>query len=246
MKIKHFLAKSAKSIFPAFCLIVSTYATASGPLPVNWITLPGTAKDIAVGASDSVWIIGTDDGGVGNYSIHKWTGSTWNRTNGGAVRIAVQRSGLPWVVQKSGAIHRANHPNGTRWTQMPGSATDISIGADGSMWIISSTLHISPTDYMVQKWKRNYTWIPMYNAAAVRIAVGPDGIPWVVISAGHVYRGNDANGSGWTLVSGAGTARDIGIGANGSVWIIGNTPLGAGYDVLNWNGTTWQAVDAGA
>jgi hypothetical protein len=41
--------------------------------------------------------------------------------------------------------------------------------------------------------------------------------------------------------------KDIGVGADGSVWLIGTNPVGAGSDfgVYKWNGTNWDGVDGG-
>jgi hypothetical protein len=44
-----------------------------------------------------------------------------------------------------------------------------------------------------------------------------------------------------------GLGKDIGVGADGSVWVIGTNPVGAGADfgVHKWNGTSWDGVDGG-
>lgn len=44
-----------------------------------------------------------------------------------------------------------------------------------------------------------------------------------------------------------GLARDIGVGADGSVWAIGTTPMGNGdYSIQKFNGSSWVATDGGA
>jgi hypothetical protein len=44
-----------------------------------------------------------------------------------------------------------------------------------------------------------------------------------------------------------GLGKDIGVGADGSVWLIGTNPVGAASDfgVYRWNGTDWDGVDGG-
>ena len=46
------------------------------------------------------------------------------------------------------------------------------------------------------------------------------------------------------LRPGGGT--DIGVGANGSVWIIGGNRVSGGYGIYRWNGRTWTAMPGGA
>jgi hypothetical protein len=70
-------------------------------------------------------------------------------------------------------------------------------------------------------------------AGAVRIHVGPDGNAWVVNSSGQIRR---YDGADWTLMPGA--AKDIGIGSDGSVFVVGT-------DVYKWSGSTWVQRDGG-
>jgi Tectonin domain len=43
-----------------------------------------------------------------------------------------------------------------------------------------------------------------------------------------------------------GQARDIGIGANGTVWVIGWTAVPGGYNIGRWNGSYWENIPGGA
>jgi hypothetical protein len=43
-----------------------------------------------------------------------------------------------------------------------------------------------------------------------------------------------------------GTATDIAVGANGSVWLIGTNVVGDGYGIYHWNGSAWAAFSGGA
>ena len=51
------------------------------------------------------------------------------------MKIAVDSSGSPWVVNSYGNIFR--RANNT-WQAMPGLAKDISVGNDGSVWVIGA------------------------------------------------------------------------------------------------------------
>jgi len=67
------------------------------------------------------------------------------------------------------------------------------------------------------------------------------GAPWVVNSEGGIYR---RTGGSWQRMPGL--AKDIGCGADGSVWVIGTDGTGGGYGIYHWNGANWTRVDGGA
>jgi hypothetical protein len=75
----------------------------------------------------------------------------------------------------------------------------------------------------------------------VAIAVDPDGNPWVVNSAHQIFHWNR---SGWTLFPGA--AVDVGVGFDGSVWVVGTNPTVGGYGIYLWDGQAWNAFPGGA
>lgn len=43
-----------------------------------------------------------------------------------------------------------------------------------------------------------------------------------------------------------GSARDIGVGNDGSVWVVGTDRRGGGYGIYHWNGSDWNRVEGGA
>ena len=49
--------------------------------------------------------------------------------------------------------------------------------------------------------------------------------------------------AGWELLPGE--ARDIGVGADGSVWVIGDDEAKGGFGIYRWNGRAWER-DSGA
>ena len=99
-----------------------------------WNVMSGSAKDIDIGNDGSIWVIGTNPV-AGGYGIYRWTDAGWQGVDGGAVRIAVQPNGVPWVVNDSGYIFRWD---GGNWNVIPGRAKDIDIGSDGSVWAIGT------------------------------------------------------------------------------------------------------------
>lgn len=69
----------------------------------RWQRMPGQARDIGIGAN-SVWVIGWTRIGGSGYGIYRWTGKSWQQIDGSAVKISVDGSGRPWVVNSAGSI----------------------------------------------------------------------------------------------------------------------------------------------
>jgi streptogramin lyase len=87
-----------------------------------------------------------------------------------------------------------------------------------------------PKDVEVYQW--NGTGFSLvHGAAGVRIAVGPNGAPWIVRSNGQIYR---KVRDGYRRLPGS--AVDIGIGGDGSAWIISSEDNG----VYRWTGRAWE------
>jgi hypothetical protein len=175
-----------------------------GPRHVSWFPMDLPALDVGIGANGALWIIG------GNRRAAKWlpgTGS-WLSINdapgGGLARIAVDPTGVPWVIDVAHAIYRRSAGG---WEQLPGTALDIGIGANGDVWRITSS---GVSKYLADQ----NTWQPMLDGIiGVRIAVAPDGSPWVVGPTGDLSHWEDGE---WKRI--AQHMRDVGVGSNGSVW----------------------------
>ncbi len=209
-------------------VMASTGSTpAPAPAPAGqprWGETAYKAYDIAAGANGSVWFIGAADQGGSNGGIFRVTPSGPQQVAGGAMRIAVDPAGIPWVVNSGNQIYRWN---GSAWQQMPGAARDIGIGANGAVWVIG-------TDMSPYKWNGS-NWSKV-SGGAVLISVDPAGNPWVVNASGQIWR---HDGTNWSLLPG--TARDIGVGADGAVYVVG---AGSGNtQVYRWtaNISNWTA-----
>jgi hypothetical protein len=134
-------------------------------------------------------------------------------------------------------------PAGTTWELVDGLARDIAHGADGSVWIIG-TDPIGYGDLAISKWA-GATWASA-NGGGIRVAVGPNGAPWTVNAKGEIYRhSSDPNVGVWQLQPGS--ASDIAVGADGSVWIVATSDLGNNdYGICKWNGSGCESTDGGA
>jgi hypothetical protein len=220
--------------FPAFTTYSIVTQSLSTPHPApTFSPRPGAATSIAVGANNSVWVVGTNPA-PGGYGIYRWTGTGWNPVAGGAVSIAVDPGGNPWVINSA---HQIYHRVGNGWARYPGAATSIGVGANGSVWITGT--NPTPGGYGIYRWTGT-RWNPVAGGA-VSIAVDPGGNPWVVNSAHQIYH---RVGNGWARYPGAATS--IGVGANGSVWITGTNPTPGGYAIYCWYGSAWTPVAGGA
>ena len=78
---------------------------------------------------------------------------------------------------------------------------------------------------------------PHHPPAAVAAGAGT---PWVVNAQGAIYQ---RSGGAWQRVGGA--AREIGVGADGSVWVIGTEPAPGGRAIYRITGNGWNRVDGG-
>jgi hypothetical protein len=225
----HPLRKFAQSLL----LLVGLLAS---PASAQWQQTSGAANDIGIGANGAVWVIGTNraPGGFGIWQRAP-RGNDWSAIDGAAVRIAVDPSGMPWVVNDAGNIFRRTAAG---WQQLPGAAKDIGIGANGAVWVIGT--NAVPGGFGIWTWTGT-TWTAI-DGGGVRIAVDPTGAPWVVNNAGGIFR---RVGNQWQQTSGA--ANDIGIGANGTVVVIGTNAVNGGFGIWALNAAgNWDAIPGGA
>jgi hypothetical protein len=64
------------------------------------------------------------------------------------------------------------------------------------------------------------------------------------ISSAPGPRSRPDNNNDWEMVRG--TASDIGIGEDGTAWMIGTEATRGGFGIFRWTGTDWSGVDGGA
>ena len=197
------------------------------PSPVNFTAKPGTATGISVGANGSVWSVGTASVS-GGHPVQKWSGSKWTTVSGAAIAIAVDTKGNPWIINSS---HKISHWNGSKFIAVTGTATGISVGATGMVWAVGTTKVTG--GFQVLKWSGT-KWSVVSGAGAVAIAVDTKGNPFIITSSHTIKRWT---GSKWGAF--AGTATDIAVGKNGTIWDVGATSVAGGFPVYRWNGSSW-------
>jgi hypothetical protein len=161
----------------------------------SWVLQPGLGenlgpgKDIGAGPNGSVWAIGANANDTGDYCAFKWNGASWDRVDGGGVRIAVDSDGQPWVVNSIGQIYQYRAGS---WVLQPGLGKNLALGKDigagpnGSVWVIGTSQLNDTGNCGIFKWNGS-SWDTV-DGAAVQITVGSDGLPWMVNSSCQIYR----------------------------------------------------------
>jgi hypothetical protein len=156
----------------------------SNPQPGGASVFLRKARDVAVGGDNSVWILG-DDKRPGGYGIYQRTGSGWTDTGGAAVRIAVDKSGRPWVVNEAGDIFMYNTASRS-WELKPGKASSVHTGAhSGAVWMLG--VEPIPGGFPISQWdpaKQNWDTYGSLGAVEMTEAAGT---PWIVQGDGSIY-----------------------------------------------------------
>ena len=121
------------------------------------------ALRIASGRNGGTWAIAEEPFDAnGNKKILEWTGAGFAVRDGGAVAVAVDDRGAPWVVSAQGNIFRRNLSSPTGWDLMPGLAKHIAAGrpapnGSGLVWVIG-TGETEDGNYEIYKWNGSDGW----------------------------------------------------------------------------------------
>jgi len=143
----------------------------------KWVQVAGNARDVGVGADGSVWIVGTK-AMEGGFVVSKWDNDeeSWEEMEFGAVRIAVDGEGNPWMVNDEhkivAYIEEELHEYGEE-------TLDVGVGGDGSIWAITSEKGIVRLE--------DEGWVEV-GSNAIGIAATSEGTPWIVNVNGQVAR----------------------------------------------------------
>jgi hypothetical protein len=116
------------------------------------------------------------------------------------------------------------------WEYMSGAAHDIGAGADGSVWAVGADYY--GDGYGLYQWDGRRWW-ESYGTA-VRVDVDPWGNPWIIDEYNEIYRLVRGR---WEYI--AGEASDIGIGADGSVWVVGVDARNGGSSIYTLGDYGW-------
>jgi hypothetical protein len=238
--LKQFFQSIASILVAAFCL--GGCSQIGNPLVVSqgkdnqetalWLPSNG-AKDIAVYENQyNAWLISHISVIDNGWEVYKYVSEY---ATGAGVRICGDNSDNCWLVN---SLHNLYHFSNGVWTQLQGvQANDVACGADGSVWITNFSL--DNQDGLVERFNgSSFVW---YGGTGRAIAVDPNGNPWVANSLNDLYSLDVKTGT-WTKQQGI-TARDVGISAYGSVWVISNeqnTSQPGNYNIYSLVNSTWQ------
>lgn len=167
------------------------------------------------------------------YNDH-YSGPGGDKTSGtGSGSAPPANAAYVWALNSAHLIY---YWNGSGWSHVEGRATDVGVGARGTVWTVGDT----KTDggFKIHHWTG--TDLEDIPGGAVRIDVKPSGVPWVVNSAGDIYR---LVHNKWEQIPGGAT--DIGIGANGAVFVTGTDDVPGGHGIYKWNGSGWKRYPGG-
>ena len=117
-----------------------------------------------------------------------------------------------------------------------GAGIDMAVGSTPRLFTLANgQLGDNPVFYMTAN-----GWTSMVGGAGVRISVAGASSPVTVNTAGQVRRHSFLSGANWVDLPGT-TAKDVGAGHDGSIWVVGSSPKPGGFGLLKWNGAGWTA-----
>lgn len=181
--------------------------TSTSAVSGGWQAVPGCATDIAAGGEfmgGGVWTVGCD-AKPGGFSVYAWDGWSFVPALGspGALRVAVDVFGLPYIVSSTGALYRRNtgSPLLGAWVEFkdlmewPAAASDVAVYHSQYPWILGSTA--SPDGgYPISVWQeqgqvngaRFSRWWRTVAGSAVTIAAYDFTTPWIIDARGVLFR----------------------------------------------------------
>jgi hypothetical protein len=220
----------------------------------GWQQLPGTASAVAVGANGALWALGTEAVAGGN-PIYRFEGNTWNRVAGAAVRISVDRLGLPWTVDaasnllrwdpgvteldqaraRAAGVHPLPNLRPAGFVPVAGAAArDVAVDVGVMPWVIGTVA--APGGFEVLQLRRQL--IPTTEVPRFDWTKRPGGLVRIAGNVPHLWGINASNqvlrfgSKGWEVMTGSAT--EIAVGANGTVYVIGTDRI-----AYRWDGAAW-------
>lgn len=169
------------------------------------------ALDIGVGPNGIVWFTGkTEPANAPDKLIYYVTPQGPKALPvGAAVRIAVDATNNPWVVNSGGNLYRWD---GRQWIFVRPNVRDIGLGGSNVIWALG-------TDGMAWRWDGGSVWSPAphkHGHHGAAIAVDPGGNPWMISEKGEIWR---LQNNGWQQVDG--WATDVAIAVDGTAFVVG-------------------------
>ncbi len=173
------------------------------PSGTGYSIVPGAATDIAVGANNTVWVIGTG-AEAGGYGIYKLVNGSWSKIAGSALRVAVDPNGNAYVINKFDNLFLSTSSG---WNYIStATGKDVAVSAGGTVFVMQTTkiLFKKPSDT---------TWATIdapSGKTLLRISADLNAYPYVVTSDYKLYQ---FNGTYWyEIPTPPQGALDVGVG----------------------------------
>lgn len=211
-------------------LLFATLASAQSPSKVNavwgvneqnevfrwdvprnaFVRMPGSLKQVAVGADGEVWGIDPD----GN--VRRWLNAQWQSVPGNLRQLAVRNAQEVWGVDDANALSRWT---GSAWEPVEEDghpvlpAAYVSAGADGTVW------GIAPEDggiVTISAWLESHTLYPLQKPGSghlKRISVTDGNRAWAIDDSAQLFQWTEPD---WHHADG--DYRDVVQAANGELW----------------------------
>ncbi len=177
--------------------------------PLEYRKVDGKARDIAIGADGSVFIV-TSEGKLARWSNMR---NVFIAFPGQLARVAVAADGKPWGVTAVGEVFRHD---GNAWQVVRNiQAQDIAIGFDGTVIVADAQSFLQRYDPGRDAFVRLQTDTDGVPPMGRRVAVTPAGTPWVIDTEGFVGRCEKVACERLPV-----KARSLDIGPEGSVLIV--------------------------
>jgi virginiamycin B lyase len=143
-----------------------------------------------------------------------------------------------WMTAHSPRLRPQFVQNTPNWSQLPGSVAQVVVSpSDGSLWALVDT---GGPDYPIAHYSGG-VWAIVPGDAS-RIAINPYGDTlWAVNAEGGIYEYNVA-GQTWTGIGGS--ASDIAVGADNSIYVLSNADADAGgnFPIWHYAGGIWTSI----
>jgi len=164
----------------------------------SFYSLPtGKAIDITIGKNGSMYALEESTGNE-DHPIYEFDGSAWVKKDESAMKIAVDSSGVPWILKsKKGVSSNIYKWDGNIWAEIPGNGEgiEISVGADGSMWLVGAYQILgdgtrAPAESGgngIYKWNGN-KFVKSAEGGAIKINCDSKKTPYVINNKHNIYQ----------------------------------------------------------
>jgi hypothetical protein len=147
--------------------------------------LPGRGSQLAISASNTIFHVTTipvtKNGVFNGWEISQWSANGWQPFDNreGAICVALERNGTPWIVNSFGNIFRWS---GQSWSGIPQRVSHLSIGANDTV------IGVDPDETgALLRWNGSF-WNRYPRTGATKVAVSPSGAPWHLNRYGQLFQ----------------------------------------------------------